>query len=102
MKSLCLPSFSIVLILIGLMVNRELHSCIICGYYDEEFLPWGLDGEFPLYEICPCCGAESGYEDFTLESTIHYRDKWIKSTKFNADKKYRERLVNYVEYTKEH
>jgi len=35
------------------MVNRELHSCKICGYYDEEFLPWGLDGEFPLYEICP-------------------------------------------------
>lgn len=75
MKSLCLPSFSIVLISIGLMVNRELHSCKICVYYDEEFLPWGLDGEFPLYEIYPCCGAESGYEDFTLESIIHNRDK---------------------------
>lgn len=44
-----------------LMLNRELHSCKICGYYDEGFLPWGLDGEFPLYEIYLCCEAKSGY-----------------------------------------
>jgi hypothetical protein len=83
------------------MLNRELHSCKICGYYDEDFLPWGLDGEFPLYEICPCCEAESGYEDFTLESIIHNRNKWVESPKFRSNEKYREQLVNYLEYLKQ-
>ena len=52
------------------------HHCRVCGLYNET-PPWGEDGLTPTYEICPCCGVESGNEDFTPESTKLYRDKWI-------------------------
>lgn len=52
------------------------HYCRVCGLYSEE-KPWGEDGKSPAYLICQCCGVESGYEDYTLESTIEYREQWI-------------------------
>ena len=50
--------------------------CRICGYEYEE-PQWGPDGQCPLYEICPCCGVESGYEDYTPLSAHAYRKVWL-------------------------
>lgn len=52
------------------------HNCRVCGFYIED-LPWGEDDNSPTYEICPCCGVEFGNEDYTVESTKSYRQKWI-------------------------
>jgi len=51
------------------------HNCRVCGLYLYD-LPWGEDGNSPTYEICPCCGVEFGNEDYTIESTKKYREKW--------------------------
>ncbi len=50
--------------------------CRICGLYIED-KPWGEDGLFPTYEVCPCCGVEFGYEDCTVESVLDYRERCI-------------------------
>ena len=50
--------------------------CRICGYEHEE-PQWGPDGQSPLYEICPCCGVESGYEDGTASAIHAYRQAWL-------------------------
>ena len=55
---------------------RKMDHCRVCGLYIET-LPWGEDGNSPTYEICPCCGVEFGYEDYTAESAKQYREKWI-------------------------
>lgn len=52
------------------------HNCRVCGLYIDD-LPWGKDGNCPTYEICSCCGVEFGNEDYTIESTKQYREKWI-------------------------
>lgn len=51
--------------------------CSICGYPLGDYSPWGDDGKMPTYDICPCCGVEWGYEDYTPESRKEYRNKWI-------------------------
>jgi hypothetical protein len=59
------------------MNDDHLH-CRVCGYkYDEP--PWGQDGKTPSFDICPCCGAEFGYEDNTPLSARRYRAKWLSS-----------------------
>ena len=50
--------------------------CRICGFEHVE-PQWGTDGRCPLYEICPCCGAESGYEDCTALAIHSYRKAWL-------------------------
>lgn len=52
------------------------HNCRVCGLSATD-LPWGEDEKTPTYEICSCCGVEFGNEDYTVESTICYRNKWI-------------------------
>lgn len=52
----------------------EDHFCRICGLYSED-KPWGEDGNCPTYEFCLCCGVEFGYEDYTVESVINYREQ---------------------------
>lgn len=59
----------------GYIRNR---FCRVCGY-ELEFSPWGESNDTPTYEICPCCGAEFGYDDYTPESIKTYREKWIQS-----------------------
>jgi len=54
----------------------ENYHCRVCGlYYDD--LPWGEDGATPIFEICPCCGVEFGYEDRTYETVKMFREKWL-------------------------
>lgn len=52
------------------------HNCRVCRLYIDD-LPWVEDGNCPTYEICPCCGVEFGNEDYTIEATKRYREKWI-------------------------
>lgn len=52
------------------------HNCRVCGLYSND-LPWGVEGNCPTYEICPCCGVEFGNEDYTISSTRQYREKWL-------------------------
>lgn len=58
------------------MSKSTIHNCRVCGFYMMD-PPWGDNGQFPTYEICPCCGVEFGYEDCTAESTKDYRKKWL-------------------------
>lgn len=39
--------------------------------------PWGMDGRTPLYEHCPCCGVEFGYQDATPEGAKNFREAWL-------------------------
>jgi len=63
--------------------NMEyINNCRVCGFFMKD-PPWGVDGKSPNYEICPCCGVEFGNEDYTVESTKEYRNKWLsKSIRF--------------------
>lgn len=54
------------------------YNCKVCGLRMED-PPWGDDGKSPNYEICPCCGVEFGYQDYTVESTANFRRRWIDS-----------------------
>lgn len=58
------------------MLDDDAYRCRVCGLYSEE-PPWGLDGRLPSHDICPCCGAESGYEDTLPISARAYRERWI-------------------------
>ncbi|MFI0416547.1 MAG: hypothetical protein ACH255_20705 [Candidatus Thiodiazotropha sp.] len=57
--------------------NTCIHNCRVCGFFLED-PPWGHDGKTPLFEFCPCCGVEFGYQDASLEGVKRFRDKWIK------------------------
>ena len=58
------------------MHSRNAHSCRVCGLYLEE-PPWGSDGSTPLFEHCPCCGVEFGYQDATAQGARAYREAWL-------------------------
>lgn len=54
--------------------------CLVCGLDLVEFgadEPWGPTGDLPSFDICPCCGTEFGYEDFTLDAVRASRIRWI-------------------------
>jgi hypothetical protein len=59
-----------------MLKNEEYYRCRVCGLQQDD-LPWGEDGETPSFNICPCCGTEFGYEDFTLEATRAQRERWL-------------------------
>jgi hypothetical protein len=60
------------------MPADDVLRCRVCGLVQDEH-PWGVDGRFPTYGIYDCCGVEFGYEDWTKESTLAYRAKWLAS-----------------------
>jgi hypothetical protein len=51
-------------------------ECRVCGFSNEA-PPWGTDGKTPLFDMCPCCGVEFGYEDATALGARGYRDEWL-------------------------
>ena len=53
-----------------------INNCRVCGFFLEA-PPWGYDGKTPLFEFCPCCGVEFGYQDASLEGVKKFRDKWV-------------------------
>jgi len=56
--------------------NRNDFVCRICGL-DQQERPWGADNHSPTFGICPCCGAEFGYHDFTLVGIREHRANWL-------------------------
>jgi hypothetical protein len=57
-------------------MNLELLRCRVCGLVQRE-PPWGLDGQSPSFNICPCCGVEFGYEDSDPSALASYRSSWL-------------------------
>lgn len=58
------------------VVDDSRFRCRVCGFRLDE-PPWGDDGASPQYDICPCCGCESGYWDCTPEAARMNRQKWL-------------------------
>jgi hypothetical protein len=58
------------------MHNNENIFCRICGYKSID-PPWSDDSRTPLYDYCPCCGVEHGYQDASLAGAKKYRAAWI-------------------------
>lgn len=56
------------------MPNKSLFICPVCGYDKLYEAPY-IDG-CASFNICPCCGTEFGYDDFTISHSI-LREKWI-------------------------
>ena len=75
-------------------MNRELNICRICGYFEEDYFPWGEDGKTSSFDICSCCNVEFGYEDTILDSIRKFRANWIRSDKFLSNSKYANFLKN--------
>ena len=50
--------------------------CRVCGLELRE-PPWGFDGTTPLFDFCPCCGAEFGYQDASPTGARNHRAKWL-------------------------
>lgn len=44
--------------------------CLICGYDFGE-------PAYDSYWICPCCKAEAGLDDTSLEEVCAYRQEWL-------------------------
>lgn len=52
--------------------------CRICGSdHGPDFLPWGISGDSPTFEICNECGVEFGYQDTNLEGILAYREQYL-------------------------
>ena len=54
----------------------KLYNCRVCGL-NQGFEPWENNGERPTHAICPCCGADFGYDDETPLTTKKYRIEWL-------------------------
>ena len=59
------------------MKNKKLYICKICWFKNNE--PFWLPTGWPSFEICPCCWAESWYEDCKQLAVEKYRKKWLNS-----------------------
>ncbi|SDT07044.1 hypothetical protein SAMN04489812_4027 [Microlunatus soli] len=57
--------------------SDPLRTCRVCGYYFNEWCPWGEDGRSPSFDTCPCCGVEFGYGDSSLVGVRRWREHWI-------------------------
>jgi hypothetical protein len=58
------------------MINADAYRCRVCGWLLRE-PPWGVDGRTPLFDYCPCCGVEFGYQDATPSGARSYRERWM-------------------------
>jgi hypothetical protein len=54
-----------------------MYDCVVCFYDGLEHNQYTEDGG-PMFNICPCCGFQSGYHDLDREITIdEYRKVWL-------------------------
>jgi hypothetical protein len=58
------------------MLSSDAYRCRVCGLHLDD-PPWGFDGRTPLYEHCPCCGVEFGYQDATPIGAKRFREAWL-------------------------
>lgn len=58
---------------------KEKWPCRVCGL-DMGVDAWGGDENLSFtYDICDCCGAEAGVDDFSREVVQRYRREWMKN-----------------------
>lgn len=50
--------------------------CRVCGLRADQ-PPWGADGRTPVFEMCPCCGVEHGYQDASAAGARRFRTAWL-------------------------
>lgn len=51
--------------------------CVVCGYDKLETAQYNDNG-IPTFNICQCCGFQSGYDDLDQGNSFEeYREKWI-------------------------
>jgi hypothetical protein len=58
------------------MRSDEHLRCRVCGLLLAA-PPWGDDGRTPLFDHCPCCGVEFGYQDATPSGARAFRALWL-------------------------
>lgn len=58
-------------------MHTATYTCPVCGYADLDEPPYNGDG-CASFDICPCCGVEFGYDDYTSSHPL-LREKWIAS-----------------------
>jgi hypothetical protein len=58
------------------MHSEDLFYCRVCGFRLED-PPWGYDSKSPVFDFCPCCGVEFGYQDATPEGARKFRYRWL-------------------------
>lgn len=63
-----MPAISILSVMMKVKVPR--HGCPVCGFPDFDALD---EFDCANFAICPCCGAESGYEYGAEAEEIHLR-----------------------------
>ena len=52
--------------------------CRVCGFKEQKRWERHEDGELTAnYFICPCCRAESGPDDYDLETVKASRKEWL-------------------------
>lgn len=56
--------------------NRLYSTCSCCGLQKKEDYYFYDDNDYGTLAICPCCGCQSGNNDFSLESLLMYRYEW--------------------------
>ena len=72
--------------------DDDLYKCRVCGFR-HSYMPWGPKGRTPTYDICDCCGAEFGYEDFTYESIRGHLERWKRGEATMATVTYKDWLA---------
>ncbi len=58
------------------MPGDDMFRCRVCGLWLDD-PPWGADGRTPLFDYCPCCGVEFGYQDATAVGAKRFREQWL-------------------------
>lgn len=66
-------------------MTSEIQKCRVCGHDCSPFFPWGPDGNFPSYSICPRCGIEFGYEDSSDEGILRARRAFFENPKPSSE-----------------
>lgn len=51
--------------------------CIVCGYDNKSYFPYGVEGDAPTYAYCTQCDVEWGYSDSTIEGALLYREHYL-------------------------
>lgn len=54
-----------------------MYTCVVCGWNELEHPQYTDDGG-PMFNICPCCGFQSGYHDLDREISVEeFREQWL-------------------------
>lgn len=58
-----------------------MYNCVVCGC-DELDMPQYTEDGGAMFNICPCCGFQAGFDDDAKNEPItieEYRIQWVKS-----------------------